>query len=78
MNKRIFPMGEGAKVTRTELTEKDPFVNFFDDNSYKMEHAYNTAEEAATAVPDKWKAGTKQLRVSEINELVKELEETEE
>ena len=59
-------MGDTKAPEQSKITEADPFVNVFDDGSFKPEIQYNTAEEAADAVVDRWKAGTKQMRVSEL------------
>ncbi len=65
-----FVMSAGYRSVKTPITDPDPFVNLFDDGSFKVDHQYQTPEEAAEAVPEKWRAGTKQVRVSELPKAV--------
>lgn len=63
---QVFAMGGGKSVTKTPVTEADPFVNLFDDGSCDVKQAYNTAEEAVEAIQERWRATTKTMRVSEL------------
>jgi hypothetical protein len=50
----------------SKVTEADPFINLFDDGSFDLGQVYNTEEEARNAIQERWLAGTKTMRVSEL------------
>lgn len=61
---KVFSMQpESAKVA--PVTVEDPFVNVYDDNSVEQ-RKFNTFDEARSYIPERWKEGTKTMRVSEL------------